>query len=125
MQTVLLVGAGGFAGAIARYLLSDWTQSLFKGSAFPYGTLTVNILGCLAIGVLSGLVQSKGLLPVEIRTFLSIGLLGGFTTFSTFGNETFSLIRNGHVASAAGYVAVSVVVGVLAVWVGHMLSQAR
>ncbi|MDA1188307.1 MAG: fluoride efflux transporter CrcB [Chloroflexi bacterium] len=125
MQTILLVGAGGAAGAIARYLLSDWVQTLTARTGFPYGTLAVNVLGCLVIGIVTGIVQTRDLIPMEVRTFLTIGLLGGFTTFSAFGNETFAFVRNGQIGSAAGYIALQVVVGVLAVWLGYTAVQAR
>ena len=125
MQAIILIGAGGALGAIARYLLGGWVQSLSGGLGFPYGTFTVNVLGCLAIGVITGLVQTRDLIPMEMRTFLSIGLLGGFTTFSAFGNETFSLIRNGQIGPAAGYVVLQILVGLVAVWIGYTVVQSR
>jgi len=125
MQAIILVGVGGALGAIARYLLGGWVQSLSGGLGFPYGTFAVNVLGCLAIGVITGLAQTRDFIPMEMRTFLSIGLLGGFTTFSAFGNETFSLLRNGQIGPAAGYVVLQILVGLVAVWVGYTIVQSR
>ena len=77
------VGSGGFLGALARYGLSGLVQRQLPLSTFPYGTLSVNLLGCFAIGILAGLAESRQLLGPELRTFALIGILGGFTTFST------------------------------------------
>ena len=91
---LLMVGLGGFAGAICRYLLSTWVQKSSGWISFPIGTLVVNVLGCLIIGLLGGLVISKELFSPAARLFLLTGLLGGFTTFSTFSYETLMLLRD-------------------------------
>ena len=118
MMIVVLVGAGGMVGAISRYLVGGWVHDLFGDPSFPYGTLTVNILGCLLIGLLAGLAESRHLFGAETRAFLLIGLLGGFTTFSAFGLETVNLVRDGELLSAFSNVGLQVVVGLTAVWVG-------
>jgi CrcB protein len=110
-----MVGAGGFLGAVSRYLLSLAVQP--RGTVFPVGTLAVNILGCLCIGLVFGLFDRGGL-SAEWRVFLATGFLGGFTTFSAFSNETFMLLRDGHAAYALLYVGGSVVLGLLATWLG-------
>jgi len=84
----LLVGLGGALGSIARYLASGWAQAAAKNGLFPYGTLAVNLLGCLVIGFLAQLSESRGVFIPEARALVFVGILGGFTTFSTFGNET-------------------------------------
>jgi CrcB protein len=112
MRMVLLIGAGSFIGGILRYLLSQIIQVKFL-STFPFGTLGVNILGCFAIGLVFGF-SDRGNLPPEWRLFLATGLLGGFTTFSAFSNETFVLIRDGQFWYAFAYVTTSVCLGVLA-----------
>ena len=89
-----LVGSGGFIGALARYGLSGLMQRQVPLTTFPYGTLVVNLLGCLLIGVIAGLVESRQLFGPEFRTFALIGLLGGFTTFSAFGYETFVMLKD-------------------------------
>lgn len=118
MMIVVLVGAGGMVGAISRYLVGGWVHDLLGDPSFPYGTLTVNILGCLLIGLLAGLAESRHLFGAETRAFLLIGLLGGFTTFSAFGLETVNLVRDGELLSAFSNVGLQVVVGLTAVWVG-------
>lgn len=121
---ILLVGAGGFLGSVLRYGLSGLVHRWVPFAAFPYGTLTVNLLGCLVIGLLAGLADSGrwGLGP-ELRLFLFIGLLGGFTTFSTFGYETFELVRDGELMRVAGSVLTHLLVGVAAVWLGYGLAS--
>ena len=119
------VGAGGFLGALARYGLSGIVHRFFPQTTFPVGTLTVNLLGCLLIGVLAGLVESRQLLGPEARVFAMIGLLGGFTTFSTFGYETFALLRDGENLRATANVGLSVVLGLAFVWLGYVLTTSR
>jgi CrcB protein len=89
-----------------------------EGSVLPYGTLFVNATGCLAIGILSALSESRGVLSPEARVFLLIGVLGGYTTFSSFGYETFHLLRGGEMLPALANVLIQVVVGLGAVWAG-------
>ncbi|MES2874904.1 MAG: fluoride efflux transporter CrcB [Bacteroidota bacterium] len=116
MRIILFIGLGSFIGGISRYLISLYIHS--KGfSAFPYGTLTVNILGCFLIGILYGIAEKSGL-PNEWRLFLITGVLGGFTTFSAFSYETISLMRDGQSGAALLYVMGSVIFGLLATWGG-------
>lgn len=90
--------------------------------AFPWGTLAVNLLGCLGIGALTGLAGGdRGWFTDNVRSLLVTGLLGGFTTFSAFGNETISLFRNGDTLTAILYVLASVLIGLAAVWTGYKL----
>ncbi len=123
MTRVLLVGLGGGLGAIARYWLSGWVQGLVGPGGFPYGTLLVNVLGCFVIGGLAYVGEAHGWLTPEARLLLVTGFLGGFTTFSTFGSEAHGLARSGAGATALGYVAAHMVVGLGAVWAGHTLAQ--
>ncbi len=122
MRTALLnliyVGAGGFIGSICRYLLAGAVYRIFPNMNFPIGTAVVNILGCFLIGIITGLVEVRNLLNPEMRIFILIGLLGGFTTFSTFGFETFALLREGAVAAVLANVLVQVIIGISAVWLG-------
>jgi len=120
-----LVGSGGFVGALARYGLSGLVQKRFPVAAFPYGTLVVNCVGCLAIGMLAGLAESRQLFGPELRTFAFIGILGGFTTFSTFGYETFAMIRDAEYAPAAANVGLHVIAGLALVWLGHAVATWR
>ena len=92
---VLLVGVGGFIGSVLRYWISEYVQQVSKSGAFPYGTLAVNVIGCFLIGFLAQLAETRGLLSAETRAFVVVGVLGGFTTFSTFGHESMNLLRDG------------------------------
>lgn len=114
-----IIGAGGFIGAILRYLISGWVQERSGSILFPYGTMSVNLIGCFVIGFLTLLVETRAMLTVEMRSLLLIGLLGSFTTFSTFGNETLILIREGRMDLAALNASVQVFVGVAMVWGGR------
>lgn len=122
MKTALLnliyVGVGGFFGSIGRYLLAGAVYRTFPNLNFPIGTTVVNILGCFLIGLITGLVEVRNLLSPEMRLFILIGLLGGFTTFSTFGFETVNLLRDGAVITALANVLIQVIVGITAVWLG-------
>jgi fluoride exporter len=117
MTRVLLVGLGGFIGSIARYglqgLVHWWLDTLF-----PAGTVVVNALGCLLIGAVMSLVEYRQMFSPGVRVFLTIGILGGFTTFSTFGFETFEMLRHGSWRPAGWYVAGNVVLGLAAVFAG-------
>jgi CrcB protein len=117
-----LVGSGGFVGALLRYGLSGLVHRQVPFTTFPYGTMAVNLLGCLLIGVFAGLAESRQLFGPELRTFVLIGLLGGFTTFSTLGYETFAMIRDGEYLLATVNVGVQVVLGLALVWAGYMLT---
>ena len=121
----VLVGSGGFLGALARYGLSGLVHRLIPLTTFPYGTLVVNLLGCFAIGVASGLVESRQLFGPEFRTFALIGILGGFTTFSTFGNETFAMIRGEEYLGAGANIGVHVIVCLALVWLGYVITTSR
>ena len=118
----LTVGLGGFVGAIARYTVSKRVNDLAAGP-FPTGTLVVNIVGCLLIGVLLTLATNRSLVSREAEHFLVAGLLGSLTTFSTFGWDTVMLIRGERYSLAALSVGVNVVVGIGAVLVGRALAR--
>lgn len=116
----MAVGIGGFTGAVLRYLVSGWVQRL-GGTGFPWGTLAVNVVGCLGIGILMRLVETRGLFGPEARLFLAIGVLGSLTTFSTFGYETVELVRRSETGMALGNAALNLFIGVLAVMAGRIL----
>ena len=123
MERVLLVGAGGALGSMMRYLLGGWVGRLKAGWTFPLETLLINVSGCLVIGFLAGLSESRGVFTGSTRAFLFIGVLGGYTTFSTFGYETFQLIRDAQWPAAATSVALQVGLGLGGVWAGHSLAR--
>ena len=121
-MTPLVVGAGGALGAIARYYVSDWMR-VATGQSMPWGTFTVNVVGSFALGFL--LVWLQAVAPNDqIRQFAAIGVLGSFTTFSTFSYETVTLMRAGEAMRAGGYAFGSLVVGVVAVMAGVGLATA-
>lgn len=122
MDKILLIGAGGFVGSILRYLVSGYAQQLSKSATFPYGTLAVNIIGCFLIGFLSHLADTRGVFTPESRALVFVGLLGGFTTFSTFGNESINLFRNGEAFFALSNAGMHLVLGFGAVWLGRTMS---
>ncbi len=117
LSQLLCVGLGGFAGSIARYLVTSLTQTAWAGS-FPLGTLLVNVAGCIAIGGLSEAIES---IPAatEARAFLVVGLLGSFTTFSAFGSETLTLYRHAGAAPATLNVIANVSLTLIGVWAGR------
>ncbi len=122
MKEMLFVGLGGFIGSVGRYKLSGFVLQQVPDWRFPLGTLAVNLVGCFIIGLLSGWAGKHQLGSPELRLFLVPGLLGGFTTFSAFGFETFHLMRRGELHIAFLYVALSVVCGLGLVWLGFRLT---
>lgn len=123
MQNILIAGLGGFIGTILRYLMSSWVYRLVEYPVFPLAVLIINILGCLIIGFLSGIAETREAFTPEVRIFVFIGILGGFTTFSSFGYDTFGLVRDGQFFYAFLNVAIQVVFGLGAVWAGFALSH--
>jgi CrcB protein len=119
----LLIGLGGFAGSVLRYWLSGVVQQWAPSGTFPVGTLAVNTLGCLAIGALSQLAEARGFMGSETRAFVFVGLLGGFTTFSAFANETVNALRDGAAVAAAANILLSVATCLAAVWIGRAVVQ--
>lgn len=124
LEKLLLVAAGGAVGAVCRYALSGVVQNRWPESTFPWGTMVVNVAGCLAIGFLWILVAEKSALSPRWQLLLATGLLGAFTTFSTFSLETVELINKGQWLTAGGNVAGSVVLGLAAVVGGMALARA-
>jgi CrcB protein len=123
MLRLLLVGLGGGFGSILRYGTGGLVHRWAGQALFPWGTLVVNVLGCLLIGFLGSLSEARGVLTGEARLFLFIGILGGFTTFSTFGYETFQLIRDGQISWAAANALSQLGLGLAAVWAGDVLGR--
>lgn len=124
MRNLILVGMGGFIGAILRYWLSGSVQKWTQSFDFPYGTLAVNIIGCLIIGMLTRLDEMHSLLTPEIRLFILIGLLGAFTTYSTFSNEAMNLINDRRFNAAILYMGSHLVLGLVAVLAGRLTTYA-
>ena len=122
MGKVFLAGIGGFAGSALRYVVSGFVQNISGSIRFPFGTLAVNLAGCLVIGFLSQLAETRGFFSAEARTLIFIGVLGGFTTFSAFGNETIILWRDGENMMAAANIAAHLVICLGAVWLSRVVA---
>ena len=118
-----LIGMGGFLGSISRFYLSMMIHRIIPHLSFPLGTLAVNVLGCFLIGLLYGLADTRQFFGDEARLFLAIGVLGGFTTFSTFGYETLALLRGTEYTWAVVSVLMHLAAGLGAVWVGNSLGR--
>lgn len=116
---MVLVGTGGFVGSILRYVLSGLVHRLLPFAALPYGTLTVNVVGCFTIGLFGGLADARHVIGPNLRLFFFLGVLGGFTTFSTFGYETLALVQDGEHLGAGTNVVLTVGLCLVAVWIGH------
>src|SRR5262245_40254454 len=122
MRSIFCVGIGSFIGGVLRHLVSAWMLKMLD-PAFPFGTLVVNALGCLVMGFLTGLIEARLILTADVRLFLIVGIVGGFTTFSAFAWETFALARSTQ-GIAALNIALQLLLGFLAVWFGHWLGFA-
>lgn len=118
---VIFIGAG--LGGVLRYLMVTGVQQLTGGWAFPIGTFMVNMLGCLVIGFLAQLAESRGVFQSEMKLFLFVGLLGGYTTFSSFGYETIQLLRDGEYLYATLNAVGQLIVGLLMVWLGMIVAR--
>jgi CrcB protein len=119
-QTWLLIALMGAVGTLCRYALGRWILGL-TGGAFPWGTFAVNMIGCLLIGIVAGEVERQALISPMVRLALIVGFLGGFTTFSSFALEGYSLAHTHNWLAAGGYVMLTNVTGFAAVWAGHRL----
>ena len=122
MQKTIFIAFAGAVGTILRYWLSG-SVARHYGETFPWGTMAVNLIGCLMAGALFFLTEERFLISPTVRTVLLIGLLGGFTTFSSYGLQTFTLLRDGEFGLAILNVVTSNVLGLLMVWVGYVLGR--
>lgn len=123
LTDALAVGTGGFIGSVLRYAMSVSVQRAAGGSTFPLGTMTVNIIGCFGIGLLMALARDRGLFSSHLRLFLMVGILGGFTTFSSFAYESAELLSGGGYWRLALNITVSVAGGLAAVWAGFVAAK--
>lgn len=121
-KIILIIGSGSFLGGVARFLTSRYIQNTLI-SAFPYGTFLVNIIGCLLIGILFGISEKGNMMNTEWKMFLTVGFCGGFTTFSTFANENLALLRNGNIFHFALYAGLSVFLGIMATYLGNLITK--
>lgn len=123
MSKTILIGVAGLIGTLFRYWLSGFVARRY-GETFPLGTLVVNVIGCLIAGAVFNLTEERFLVNPTLRTVILIGLLGGFTTFSSYGLQTFTLLRDGEFGFASLNIVVSNVLGLFMVWIGYSLIKA-
>ena len=121
IKNILAVGAGSFVGGAARYLVSLGMKGIVKG--FPWATLAVNLVGCLMIGLLWGLLSRNAAENTSWGLFLTVGLCGGFTTFSTFSKEAIAMLQTGQMWGFASYIAISVLAGIALVALGYYIAR--
>ena len=121
IKNILAVGAGSFIGGAARYIVSLAMKGIGKG--FPWATLAVNLVGCLMIGLLSGLLSRNAAENTSWGLFLTVGLCGGFTTFSTFSKEALAMLQTGQMWGFASYIAISVLAGIALVALGYYIAR--
>jgi len=122
VEKIVIAGLGGFVGSAGRYWISNLTYRLI-GQNFPYGTLFVNVSGCLLIGFLMTVFEERFLVNPNLRIFLTIGVLGGFTTFSTFSYETLALLKEGSYLIAGGNIVSTVLSCLVATWIGSAVGK--
>jgi len=120
LKSILIVGFGGFIGTVARFLTSRYFQENVS-SFFPWSTLIINILGSLLIGIIFGISEKGDFMSSDVRLFLTVGICGGFTTFSTFSNDAFLLLRQEEWIRFAFYTSMSFFLGLLAVYGGRII----
>ena len=123
MQRILLIGFAGLAGTLGRYFMSGLVARRF-GETFPVGTIIINVIGCVLAGLLFYVLQERSLVSETVRLAIMVGFLGGFTTFSAYGLQTFTLFRDGEVFLAFLNLAISNVLGLFMVWLGFVAARA-
>jgi CrcB protein len=123
MMKIMLIGLAGLFGTLSRYWLAGVVARRY-GETFPAGTLLVNVCGCFLAGLLFHLMQQRSQVNQALQTIVMVGFLGGFTTFSAYGLQTFTLLRDGEIALAALYLLASNLAGLLMVWAGYSVAKA-
>jgi len=122
LLNIVFVAAGGAIGSVARYLLSTFVLRI-SGSLFPFGTFAVNLLGCIVFGLVVGAADQRVPLGAGPRAFLLVGVLGGFTTFSSYAFESFWLLRDGHLAAASFNIVGQVILGIAGLAIGFAIAR--
>jgi len=121
-MNLLIIGIGGFIGAVMRYLVSGWAHRI-AGASFPYGTLTVNVLGSFLLGFFLIIAEGRFIISPQIRNLIATGFLGAFTTYSTFSFETIMLLKEMMYAQAILNISLNLIVGLFAIWMGITLAR--
>lgn len=123
IRTLLLIGGGSFLGGIARYLVKIGCERVFPAAALPLGTMTANVAGCFLIGLVYGIASRHTAMTQDLMLFLTVGFCGGFTTFSTFMNENFTMLQGGEFLGSLAYAALSLVLGLVFLYLGAMSAR--
>lgn len=123
LKLIAYIAVGSGIGGVMRYLVSRWVTGMAGSTLFPWGTFAVNIIGCLFIGLIYGIADRGCNLSPEMKAFLTVGLCGGFTTFSTFVHENYLLFNSSHFPTVALYAGASFTLGLLAAYAGHWLTR--
>ena len=123
MQTTIMIAVAGLLGTLLRYWLSGFVARQY-GETFPWGTIAVNLIGCLLTGAVFFVTETRVVMNPTLRMVLLIGLLGGFTTFSSYGLQTFTLLRDGSFGLAILNVVTSNTLGLVMVWFGYLVAKA-
>lgn len=123
LKPLLIVGAGSFIGGAMRYLLSTLMKNV-SGQGFPWGTLAVNLLGCFLFGIVFAIFSKNSSADNTLYLLLTTGVCGGFTTFSTFANESVQMLQHGNISGFIGYVAISIIAGFALIALGYLIVKA-
>lgn len=123
IRTLLLIGGGSFLGGVSRYLVKIGCERLFPAAALPLGTMAANVAGCFLIGLFYGLASRHAAMTQDVMMFLTVGFCGGFTTFSTFMNENFTMLQGGDALNAVLYAGLSLFLGFVFLYLGGQASR--
>ncbi len=121
LKSILFVGIGSFAGGVLRYIISYLMKNVSSYQTFPWATLIANLLGCFLIGIIFSIFSKYSNINNTLYLLLATGFCGGFTTFSTFANESLQMIQSGNILGFVSYTLTSIILGIILVWLGYII----